>query len=501
MRRNIDEKKKIEKILLVSPHYTILRHNYKTLAPPLGLAYLAAVLEQEGYKVKILDVAAEGFSNETLVKKNRIRFGLSFREIERRTKEFFPDVVGVSCLLSNQFDSTKKICEIAKKINNNIITIVGGEHPSALPKETLSDSSIDFIIIGEGECSTVELLKRIRNRREPDNIDGIVFKNGRKIIVNPKTKFIEDLDRLPFPARHLLPMEIYFKVSLPQGLTYTKTPNTAMITSRGCSANCIFCATTRFWGNRHRTRSPENVLAEIEHLVNEYGIKEIQFIDDNLTLNKKRALNIFSGMKKRFKIAWSTPQGIAPWTLDEELLRAMKESGCYEVTLAIESGDPHVLRSIIGKPGSIERIRQLVKEIKRLKMMSKGFFVIGLPGETKEQIMKTFKLASELDLDSSSFFIATPLPGTRLHKICLKKGYLKKGFNFNELDYSIGNIETSEFSPREIEHLLDMNMLRLNSKLLLRNPGKFIKKYSLLLLNNPKIMTRYIMGLIRREPR
>jgi len=489
--------KKINRILLISPHYTILKNHYKNLTPPLGLAYVAAILEKEKYNVKILDVAAEDFENEIPVGDKSIKYGLCFEEIEKRIKRFSPHIVGVSCSLSNQFDSVKDICRIVKSINEDIITIIGGEHPSALPEESLKNKFVDFIIIGEGEKTTLQLIKCIEQGKEVSKIDGVAFKEKDKVIVKPKTKFIENLDELTFPARHLLPMEKYFKMSLPQGLTYRKTPNTSMITSRGCSANCVFCATTNFWGNKHRARSPESVLSEIEYLVKTYGIKEIQFIDDNLTLDKERAIRIFKGMKK-FGLSWSTPQGIAAWTLDEELLKEMKESGCYEVTLAIESGDQHVLNKIIGKPGNLDAIRDLVKEMKRLKIMTKGFFVIGLPGETKKQILKTFRFASELNLDAASFFLATPLPGTRLLKICEERGYLRKGFNYNNIHFNIGNTKTSEFSAKELEGLLFRNMLKFNLGLLARNPVKFIKKYSLLLFNNPKIMLKYTIELSKK---
>jgi phosphonoacetaldehyde methylase len=290
-------------------------------------------------------------------------------------------------------------------------------------------------------------------------------------------------------------MGIYFRISLPQGLSYTKTPNTATLTSRGCSANCIFCATARFWGNKYRARSPENVIAEIDELVKKYGIKEIQFIDDNLTLNKKRAIAIFRSIKKRFKIAWSTPQGIAPWALDEELIKEMKDSGCYEISLAVESGDQDILKQVIRKPGSLDKIKRLVKEINRVKMLSKGFFVIGLPGETKEQIQKTFKFALDLKLDSATFSLATPFPGTRLYSLCLEKGYLKKGFDFNRTDFSVGSIKTPDFTPDELERLTNRKMAIFNTKLFLRNPPKFIKKYSLLLFHNPRMMIKYVLGL------
>lgn len=496
---SVSQKKKIENILLIFPHRVSLKGYKEELAPPLGLAYIAAVLEQEKYNVKIIDVGAEDYYNREKVEGEYIRLGLSYDELEKSIREFNPDVVGVSCLFSSQFVDMCNICKLSKNIDKNIITVVGGEHPSAMPEESLEKKYIDFVVIGEGDYSMGDLMKCLNEDGNLQKVDGLGFKKDKKMIINQKVKYIENLDELPLPARHLLPMETYFKINFPQAGTSLKSPNTSIMTSRGCTARCIFCATSKFWGNKFRTRSVEKVLDELEHLKNEYGVKEVQFIDDNLTLDKKRAIRLFNGMiERKLDLVWCTPQGIALWSLDEEVLRKMKDSGCYEITLAIESGDKHVLNQIIRKPLKIEKVEPLVRAARKMGMITKGFFVVGLPGETLEQMQKTFDFAKKLKLDAAAFAIASPLPGTDMYTICKEKGYLKKNFSFDKLNYGKGNIETEDFTAKEVERLVSKNTLLINLGLLYRNPVRFFKKYLLVLRTNPKEMIGHVFFLVKK---
>jgi len=259
-----------------------------------------------------------------------------------------------------------------------------------------------------------------------------------------------------------------------------------VITSRGCPAKCIFCSSANFWGNRYRARSAENALDEIELLVKEYRIREIQFCDDNLIFDKERAKEIFQGIiDRRLNIFWNTPNGIALWRLDEELLELMKASGCYELTLAIESGDQEVLSKIIKKPLNLGRVESLTRSIQRLKIRTHSFFIVGFPGETKEQIHRTFSFAKKLRLTSAWFFIANPLPGSQLYEICKQKDYLKDDFNFETKNYTQSNYETPEFTSRELENIREKEAFIFNMSVLFRNPIFFIQRYLLFLITNP----------------
>jgi anaerobic magnesium-protoporphyrin IX monomethyl ester cyclase len=408
----------IEKILLIFPPSTEATGHPHECTHPMGIAYLGAVIKKD-YEVKLLDATAEGHRTIENLGNGLLRYGLSDGEIKKRITDYSPRIVGVTCLYSSQMPFVRKICQIAKGFNPNIVTIIGGTHPSFLPREVLREKSIDFIILGEGEDTLPSLIKQLGGGKDFSDLDGIAFRKNGKVHINPKKKYIEDLDRLPFPARELLPLNKYVKINLPMSVTSKSRHWAPIITSRGCSAKCIFCSSANFWGNRYRVRSSENVLNEIEMLVKEYRIKEIQFCDDNLILNKERAMDIFQGIiDRKLKIFWNTPNGIALWRLDEKLLKLMKASGCYELTLAVESGDQEVLSKIIKKPLNLDRLESLTENIRKLKIRTQSYFIVGFPGERKEQIHRTFSFARKLKLNSAAFFIANPLPGTKLYEIC-----------------------------------------------------------------------------------
>ncbi len=465
---------KVRKILLINPPYTRWRNERKWVTPPLGLAHIAAVLEKK-YEVKIIDAVIEGYESEIRVGE-KIRYGLSFAAIKERIEEFSPDIVGVSCSFSALSRNAHEILRIAKEVDRSIITIMGGAHPSAVPEVVMRDENLDFVVIGEGEETILKLVEEIENEEGFSNLDGIGYREEGEVKIIPKTTYIENLDDLPFPARHLLQMEKYFRIKKGH-VTPKNTPYTTMITSRGCPSRCIFCSIHTVWGKKFRARSPENVLKEIEYLVEKYEIKEIHFEDDNLTFDKERAEKIFDGMVERnLDILWATPNGIALWRLDENLLTKMAKSGCYSLSLAIESGDEEVLQKIIKKPLKIENVTELVKVIKKLKIKSQGFFVIGLPGETKYQIKKTIDFANSLDIDDARFFIATPYPGTELYSICKEKGYLVKDpIDFEDMIVMKGNIETPEFSPRKLEEMQEEAVREFLYRKFKRNPASLLR--------------------------
>ncbi|UCD85424.1 MAG: radical SAM protein, partial [Deltaproteobacteria bacterium] len=201
---------------------------------------------------------------------------------------------------------------------------------------------------------------------------------------------------------------------------------------------------------------------------------------------------IFQGMiDRKLKLKWNTPNGIAIWKLDEQLLKLMKASGCYELTLAIESGDQEVLSKIIKKPLNLKKLEELIKIIKKLRIETNSFFIVGFPGETKEQIHRTFKFAKRLKLDFSLFFIANPNPGSRLYEICKEKGYLRKDFELETIDYFKSNYETPEFTSQELEELRNREYFKFNLGLIYRNPIVFLKRYFHTVTTSPKYLFKY----------
>jgi anaerobic magnesium-protoporphyrin IX monomethyl ester cyclase len=458
----------IKKVLLIEPPVTrpadfTSKKTRIGIVPPLGLAYIAAVLEKNNFTVKILDCLIEGSLEGIPYKNNQIRYGLSDEEIQQKISEFNPDVVGVSCLFSAKVYDMLNLCRIAKETDSHILTVTGGAHPTTAYNEVLKDKNLDFVIFGEGEYSTLELLSALNGKRELSNVDGLAYKEHDLVKVNPKTKYIENLDELPLPARHLLQMEKYINTSSPHS-GIKKQPFTSMITSRGCPFHCSFCVIRNLWGTKARYRSPENVLQEIEELVTRYGIKEIHFEDDNLTAEKERAMAIFNRIiQKGWDLSLNSPSGLSVHRLDEELLSVMKKAGYYSISIAIESGDKDILR-LMRKPVNLEKVKKLICTIHKLDLKTKGFFIIGYPGETKEQMQRTIKFAETANLDWALFFIATPIPGSDLDRYCRENGYLVD----ENLDYIkqfyISNIKTPEFEPEFVEQLREKANFEINFK-------------------------------------
>lgn len=491
---------RINKILLVVPPCTLPKGKLKVAVAPLGLAYIAAVLENQNYIVKILDAPIEEFKQEVTIDNRRIRYGMSYGQIKSFIREFNPDVIGISCHSTSQFENSLDTCKAVKEVSEEIITVLGGIHPSTFPEQILRENEIvDFIILGEGEYSFQDLLAALnRGNHDFSGIDGLAFRMNDEIILNPKTKLIENLDELPFPARHLLPIEKYFKIGVNQNLSNIKR-NLQIIASRGCPFRCTFCATTIYWGNRHRRRSAENVLAEIDQLVREYKIKELQFTDDSLTANYNIAQKIFELLKERkYNLKWSTPNGINVCSLDEKLLKLMKESGCYEIRLAIESGNQEILNKVIQKPVNLEQVKKVVAISKKLGITTSAFFAIGFPGETLENIKQTFNFAREIKIDTAILSIATPLPGTKLMEICREKGYLAKDFSFKGSEFTSASIKTDQFSQQDLEKMYIRETLLLNLGLILRNPRAFLQRYGYFILYHPNIVAGYVFNYIKR---
>lgn len=478
--------------MLVSPPGKVLAANFQHCSVPLGLAYLASVIRKD-FDVKIIDGRAK-FQSFKPKNSKWDYYGYKQEEIVAMISQFKPQVVGITCLFSRQVNEVIKLAEKIKKLNPQIITVVGGSHPTFLAKHTLESAAlIDFIILGEGEESFSKLLKTLDQGKDYTQIDGLAFRKDNKIIINPKQNFIADLDSLPFPAYDLLPMKFYEKKAVPFSFTYKSRKNAPVVTSRGCPAQCVFCASRNYWGNQYRARSAENVLNEIEMLVKKYGIKEIQFTDDNLTFDKQRAKAIFQGLiDRKLNIHWNTPNGIAIWTLDEPMLELMRQSGCYELTIAFESGDQDVLKNIIRKPLDLNKGKQLVKKMKQLKIQTMAFFISGFPGETKQQMLKSFEFAKEMDLDGAFFFIANPTPGSDLFELCKGKGYIEKDFLADDVDYDCSYFQTEEFASHELESFIQKNFNAYLTRVFLRHPFRFFKKYLKLFFIHPIMSFRLI---------
>ncbi len=454
--------------------------------PPVGLAYVAAVLEK-AHEVCIIDAPTEGWRNLQDLDEATYRVGLSNTEIADKVKQWSPDVVVIEIPFSGWSKTAFEVASIVKGVNKNIITVLEGQHPSARPEDCLANPNIDFVVIGEPENAIFELVNALgKETRDLKKIRGIGFvKNDVPVITSPRP-LLQDLDSLPFPARHLLPMEEYYAAVKETPLRgEINKPWTIMITSRGCPYDCVFCTHHIVWGRKWRGRSPENVVDELEQVIKTYHVKQIDFLDDNMTLDRKRMENICDLIVKRgLRVEWFTPNGVRADTLDEKLLTKMKRSGCKKIRVAPESGVQRVVDQVIKKNLDLGSVERAVALCKKVGIKVGCFFVIGLIGETKAEIEKTIRYAyklRQLGADSFIFSIATPIYGTKLYEQAKRRGFLRECFSDDALAAAEPLIETPEFTADELRALCAranlVNPTFTRDKVLgaIRNPRKTIK--------------------------
>jgi anaerobic magnesium-protoporphyrin IX monomethyl ester cyclase len=375
-------------------------------APPLGLAYIAAVLENAGYSVRVVD-------SPTLRLTDR-----GFIEI---VKEFKPDVVGFS-LLTPMAVKGYEMAKRLKELFPDIVLVAGGPHPTSMYGEALSNG-FDVVVRFEGEYTMLELVKALEryglSKDVLKSVDGIAFKDGEgNVIVTNSRKPIENLDLLPFPARHLLPMDRYTVLGRNISVAH-------VMASRGCPYGCVFCSTSYFWGRRIRFRSPSNVVDEIEQLVNKYRARYIIFTDDELTWSQKYVSDIVGELKKRgLDIAFACGARV-DHLQDLNFMKMLVDGGCIGLFVGVESGSQKTLDSI-GKRITVDHVLKFFENVKKLSIVHKtdidvvASFVIGFPWEDVEDVRKTIDLAIRLDPPYAQFTIATPYPGTPLYDYATK---------------------------------------------------------------------------------
>jgi len=367
--------------------------------PPLGLMYLAAYLEKNSpHEIKILDCQAER---------------LSLEQFKKRLAEEKPDVVGITTMTFTLLDVIGTV-RLIKEINPKIKVVLGGPHVHIYPEETLKIKEVDYLVIGEGEKPLKALLANLNDLKNLYKIRGIGFKDGPKLVVTGAEELIEDLDELPFPARHLTPYQKY-------GSALAKRfPVTTMFTSRGCPYQCLFCDRPHL-GKMFRARSAKNVVAEMEQC-QKMGIKEIFIYDDTFGVDRQRVLDICAGLKeKKVNLAWDIRTRVN--TVDEEILKALKEAGCQRIHYGVEAGTQKIL-NVLRKGITLEMAVKAFRLTKKAGIQTLGYFMIGSPEETKEDILATIKFAKKLNPDFVHFTITTPYPATDLYRLGLSKGIL-----------------------------------------------------------------------------
>lgn len=405
-----------KKILLINPpklDKTII--DKASIFPPLGLAYIAAVLEKEGYNVNIIDAYAEE---------------LSLHQIKVKIDNFSPNVVGITCDVS-RVEETKQIFKLSTAFK-----IVGGPFATVKPDEFVDVANA--IVIGEGEETMLELLKYFFKNKDFSKIKGLYN--------SPKRELIQNLDSLPMPSWHLLPMNLYYDI---RSRDY---PMISMFTSRGCPYNCIFCNSPLISGRKVRFMSPKRIVDNIEFLIRNYNIKEIFFKDSNFMINKSHLEKICDEiLKRRLKVKWVCNGHVN--SVDYDLLTKMKNAGCYLIYFGFESGNQKTLNKI-RKGVTIENARRAAKITNKSGIRVGGMFMIGFPWENREKIQQTIDFAMELNLYSVLFSIVNPYPGTYLWDYCIAKNLINKNINWDNFDLSNPIIPLEDISKEDLQKIL-----------------------------------------------
>lgn len=388
------------KILLMLPPVDVYGafKNVAPSRPPLGMAYIAAVLEEKRRdEIRIFD---GGLFNKT--------------DLENEIKTFKPDIVGIS-VTSLTFRDSVECAKLIREIKKDTIIVVGGPHISLQPVQSMQYGEFDIGVMGEGEYTFTDIVTSLDLGDEGwGKIRGIVYKKNGQIKQTEHRQPIPNLDDLPFPARHLLPnLNLYTQTPFKS----SRTPQTSMITSRGCPYNCIFCSDYPF-KKQYRAHSSDYVINEIKHLVEKYRIREIAFQDDVFTLSIKRVFEICDKIiEGGVDITWSCWARVN--IVNEELLKRMKQAGCIAISYGIEASDDATLK-YVSKHTTIQQIKDAVRATSRVGIYNIGHFIIGYPIDTEKTIKERVKFAKSLPLDGATFTPLIPFPGAPVYKICEK---------------------------------------------------------------------------------
>lgn len=418
-------------ILLIYPPYS-----WPGTSPPLGLAYIASVLRNSGYTVNILDMNPAHTSLE---------------QLENELRLLKPKIAGISCM-TNQANETVRIAEVIKTVDSSVKVAVGGPHPTALPDEMLQNSAADFVCLGEGEITITELVEALFiGEKDFDSILGLAYKDGDGRVVKTSPRpFISDLDSIPFPAWDLLPVDKYNVIG--PGLQKDK-PVFALLSSRGCPYRCIFCSSFMTMGRRFRMRSAENIFAEIEMLYHKFGMRQFDFVDDTITVDKQRVERLCNLIiESKMDIAWGCNSTVR--LRDPTILHKMREANCVRINFGVESGDPEVLKTI--KKGiTVHQVIEAHRYAKEAGLKTTSFFMSGLPGQDIKSVKKSLSLIEQIETDFLGGSVATPYPGTELYELAQKKGWLRTSDWSQYLTCAISNdykpvMRTDEMSGEEI---------------------------------------------------
>ena len=428
---------------------------------PLGIAYIAGALDKAGHKVSVIDAFLEGYE-QVEREGDTYTQGLPMETVCDRIEILQPDLIMISMPFSIQ---SIPALSMAKRIRERFPTlpiVAGGPHATVAEGLLAEAPFLDVVVRGEGEVTGVILTDRFAAGEPLDGIPGVIHRGpDGSILDNGPPKLIDDLDSLAFPLWDAFDHNRIHDLRNEKSIT--------VITSRGCPYSCCFCSIHHVMGHKFRTRSPENVIAELDIIIKKHGARVIYFEDDNMTMNKERAKTLFRMIIERdYKITWFPRNGVRMDTLDSEMLELMKLSGCGRVWIAPESGSARILHEVINKKIDPNSVYRVANQIMKAKLPLTCFFVLGFPQERREDILETIEMAirlKKIGVDEFWFSCAVPYLGTKLLKTCESLypsvSWQEKVTNFST---HIGIIDTVDFSASELQKLRNSAMAILNDR-------------------------------------
>ena len=400
-------------------------------APPLGLAYIAAVLERAGHTVKIVDSPTLGLDKSSFI---------------NEVKTWSPDVVGLTSLTPTVYKAYE-VAKLIKEYDKDLPVIMGGPHVTFMFEEALRNG-VDVVVRGEGELTTLELVNTIGKRgldaKALSGVQGIAYRDGDRVVVTPNRPLIQDLDTLPPPARHLLPMEMYTVFGKPIRVAH-------VMASRGCPYGCVFCITSYFWGRRYRFKSARLVADEIEEIVHKYKTSIVVFTDDELLMSKKFVNDLLDEIEKR-KLDISFSFGSRVDHVERETLRRLKKLGATAIYLGVESASQETLNKI-NKRITVEQAVKAFQVAKEVGIEAAGTFMLGFPWETIDDMKKTVEFAIKINPTYAQFTIVTPYPGTPLYQEAMRDGLIED-FNWENWTTLRAVMRGYRFARREVQRML-----------------------------------------------
>lgn len=483
------------KILLINPFISGNDPAQLEMREPLGLAYLASFLKSRNYDVSIADCFALGKGKIT---KNgpRFRRGLSDDEIVAILEGFNPDIVGITCNFTVYSQDAYHIAKLLKNKYKDVLVVLGGAHASTLTAEDLSGMEyIDVVVRGEGEVTLYEIAQRYEQGKDISTVEGTIVRRGKDIIVNQFREPISNLDALPLPSRELLDMKFYLENSDIYGHA-KKRPVASIVTSRGCTFNCIFCSVKHARGRIWRGNSPSRVLEEIELLANVYGVREIFIYDDNFFIDLNRVFEICDLIgERKLDVAISISCGTFVKFINFKLLSKLKKAHVYRLSLPVETGNEKTLE-FIRKPINLYDIKKKVKLCHRMGFWTAGNFIMGFPYETEQDILKTIHFAESCGFDFVMYFVAQPILGSDLYEIFKKEGLLPNGrIDLSNRPFDAG-YNTRYLSAERIQYLRD----KAASGYIRKRIIKYISPWEFIFYFLPKIKTtgglKYFLKLL-----